>query len=158
MSLLLFLSQYYLYVFYNLNNKFAYFIMMGIFFWQQLDLKFNSDILILILYKIISINNFSMWFLMWFNILPISTYTPNSFPQRLILINLRSSSFSIAFYLSVSLSIFLSLWPFSSISIANLCLENTNQFCSLKWNVVIIFLHLQILSLFLIVLIVFCYY
>ena len=57
--------------------------------------------------------------LMWLYILPISTYTSKSFSSGLILVNLQSRCSFIAFFLLISLHLFLSLCPFLSPSIAN---------------------------------------
>ena len=72
-----------------------------------------------------------------------------------IVINSQSGSCSIAFYLFISRSIFLSLWPFSSITITTYSHENINQSYNLTHYIMFAcFLH-QMIFLFLSALIVF---
>ena len=107
-------------VFYNLNSKFACFIMMTIFwFYGIIRFRFNSDSP----FKSLSINDFLDDWTMWLCILLILISISKGFSSGLIIINSQFSYFSIAFWLSNFLYLFLSLCFYlsTSLSIASLC-------------------------------------
>ena len=69
---------------------------------------------------------------MWLYILPTSTYISKYFSSGLILKNLQSACYLIAFCLSSSVCSFLSLCHFSSTFIDNLCLRKCKSILQLK--------------------------
>ena len=117
-----FLNQYYQYVFCNLNSKLSSLYNDSNVFETLSDTNSNFNNLFEILFIKDSLHYLLMRFINLTN-LSISTYLSKSFSSGLIPINLQSTSFHIAFCLSISLNLFLSFCPFSSISIANLCLR-----------------------------------
>ena len=111
-------------VFYNLNSKFACFLMMTIFwFYGIIRFRFNSDSP----FKSLSINDFLDDSTMWLCILLILISISKCFSSGLIIINSQFSYFSIAFFLLKFLYLFLSLCLYlsTSLSIASFGVTST---------------------------------
>ena len=134
-------------VFYNLNSKFACFIMMTIFwFYGIIRFRFNSDSP----FKSLPINDFLDDSTMWLCILLILISISKGFSSGLIIINSQFSYFLLLFAFQI-FCIYFCLYVFIYQLLYQLLVyvqENTNQFCSLKQNVRAVFFRFQILSFF----------